>query len=56
VRLHVLAILNAAVFVVVDAKASNDGSRAEGLRDAEPVRKSVQPKNVEKNHLNQHLW
>ena len=31
VRLHVLAILNATVFVVVDAKASTDGSRAEVL-------------------------
>jgi hypothetical protein len=41
VRLEVLAILNVAVFVVADAKASNDGLRAEGLGDAEPVRKGI---------------
>jgi hypothetical protein len=46
VRLHVLAILNATVFVVVDAETSNDGARAEGLGDAEPVGKGVQSEDV----------
>ena len=54
VSLDVLAVLGATVLGVVDTKASDDGAWAERLGDAEAMGKSVEPENIEENHLNDH--
>jgi hypothetical protein len=54
VRLDVLAIFDAAMLVVIDGLPGNDGPGTECLGNAEFVRKSIQPENVEENHLNEH--
>jgi hypothetical protein len=53
-RLDILSIFDAAVFIVVDAESSDDRPGTQGLRDAEPVWKCLDPKNTEKNHFNDH--
>ena len=56
VRLDVLAIFDAAMLVVIDGLPGNDGPGTECLGNAEFVGKSIQPENVEENHLNDHAW
>jgi hypothetical protein len=53
-RLHVLSKLDGTMFIVVNAKSSEDGTRTEGLGDAILVRKGVQPKHAEKYHFDGH--
>ena len=54
VRLHVLAKLDATMFVVVDAKSSDNGTRTESLGDAVLVRERIQPEDAEENHFDKH--
>ncbi len=52
--LDILSVLDTTVLGVVDTKASDDGAWAERLGDAEAMGKSVEPENIEENHLNDH--
>ena len=47
VRLGILTKCDPTVFGVVNVKASDDGTRAQGLQGSELGRKSVQPKYAE---------
>ena len=53
-RLDILSIFDAAVFIVVDAESSDDHTGTQGLGDAKPVGKCVDPKNTEKDHIDDH--
>jgi hypothetical protein len=52
--LDVLSKLDPTVFVVVDAKTSDDVARAESFGYAVLVGKSIQPEDAEENHFDQH--
>ena len=54
--LYVLSIFSFAVFLGINHQASHNGARAEGLRNAESVRKGVQPENIKEYHFNNHFW
>ena len=49
--LHVLSVLNAAVFGVVHIEPGDNGTRTEGLRDSESMGKGIEPEDVEEDHL-----
>ncbi len=53
--LDVLSKLDPTVFVVVDAKTSDDVARAESFGYAVLVGKSIQPEDAEENHFGDHF-
>jgi hypothetical protein len=56
VRLNILSIFHATMFVVVDSQASDDCPRAKGLRHAKLVGKCVHPKHAQEDHFDDHAW